>query len=159
MNKETGEALEKAVENEEYIKPDCSHKRLIVECGHTNVTASTTEAIDDWKSRQITKALYHERDIVDEDFFELIYWKGIRYVMNTRFNNSIATFYTKHVIGCCGVRRHLHHIDDTIINVCPCCKEPDKTTSRILLCKDEDKNTLYKKSVHGSMAWMAKEDT
>ena len=47
MDKEAGEALEKAVENEEYIKHDFPHKRLRMECGHTKVTASATEAIDD----------------------------------------------------------------------------------------------------------------
>ena len=94
----------------------------------------------DWKSRQTAKALYHEREIMNEDSFDLIYWKGIRYVMKARFNNSFATFYTKHVIGCCGVRHHLHNIDENVINVCPCCKEPDETTSHILLCKDEGQN-------------------
>ena len=62
MDKEAGEVLEKAVENEEYIKPDFPHKRLRMECGHAKVTASATEAIYDWKSRQTAKALYHERE-------------------------------------------------------------------------------------------------
>ena len=117
MDKEAGEALEKAVENEEYIKKDFPYKRLIMECRHAKVAASATESIYDWKSRQTAKALYHERNIVDKDSFDLINWKGIRYVMNTRFNKSFATFYTKHVIRCCGVRRHLHHIDERMINV------------------------------------------
>ena len=105
------------------------------------------------------KALYHEREIVNKDSFDLPYWKGIRYVMKARFNKSFATFYTKHVIGCCGVQHHLHNIDENVINVCPCCKEPDETTSHILLCKDEDRTTLFKKSVRGLMTWMVKEDT
>ena len=130
-----------------------------MECGRVKVTASATEIIYDWKSTQTAKALYHEREIVDEDSFDLIYWKGIRYVMKTRFNNSFATFYTKHVIGCCGVRHHLHNIDENIINVCPCCEEPDDTTSHILLCKDKDRTTLYNKSVRGLMTWIVKEDT
>ena len=117
MDKKAGEALEKAAENKEYIKHDFPHKRLKMECGHAKDTASAKEAIYDWKSRQTAKALYHERNIVDEDSFDLICWNGIRYVMNTRFNKSFATFYTKHVIGCCGVRRHLHHIDERMINV------------------------------------------
>ena len=146
-DKEAGEALEKTVDNNEYTKPDFPHERLRMECGHTKVTASATEAINDWKSRQTAKALYHKRSIVDEDSFELIYWKGIRYMMNTRFDNLFATFYTKHVIGCCGVRRHLHHIDDTIINVFPSCEEPNDTTSHILLRKVKDKNKLVEKSV------------
>ena len=152
MDKEVEEALENTVENDEYTKPDFPHERLRMECGHTKVTASAMEAIYDWESRQTAKALYHERDIVDEDSFELMYWKRIRYAMNTRFNNSFATFYTKDVIGCCGMRRHLHHINDSIIKICPCCKEPGKTTSHILLCKDEDRTTLFKKLVRGSMA-------
>ena len=130
-----------------------------MECGRAKVTASATEAIYDWKSRQTAKALYHEREIVDEDSFDLIYWKGIRYVMKTRFNNSFATFYTKHVIGCCGVRHHLHNIDENVINVCPCCEELDETTSHILLRKDEDRTTLFGKLVQGLMTWMVKEDT
>ena len=79
--------------------------------------------------------------------------------MKTRFNNSFATFYTKHVIGCCGVRHHLHNIDENVINVCPCCEEPDETTSHILLCEDKDRTTLYKKSVQGLMNWMVKQGT
>ena len=45
------EALEKAVENDEYIKPDIPHKHLQKECGQAKVTASAAEAIYDWKSR------------------------------------------------------------------------------------------------------------
>ena len=47
MDKEAREALEKAVENEEYNKPDFPHKRLRMECRHAKVTASATEAIYD----------------------------------------------------------------------------------------------------------------
>ena len=47
MDKEAGEALEKAVENEECIKKDFPHKRLRMEYGHAKVTASATEAIYD----------------------------------------------------------------------------------------------------------------
>ena len=57
------------------------------------------------------------------------------------------------------MRRYLHHIDNSIANVCPCCEEPDETTSHILLFKGEDRTTLFKKSVRGSMVWMVKEDT
>ena len=54
MDKEAGEALEKAVKNNEYIKPDFPHKRLRMECVYTKVTASATEAIYDWNSTQTT---------------------------------------------------------------------------------------------------------
>ena len=80
MDKQAGEALEKAVENKEYTKNDFPLERLRMECGHAKVTASATEAIYDWESRQTAKALYRERDLVDEDSFDLIYWKDIRYV-------------------------------------------------------------------------------
>ena len=63
------------------------------------------------------------------------------------------------MIECCGVRRHLHNIDENVINVCPCCEEPDETTSHILLCEDKDRTTLFKKSVRGLMNWMVKEGT
>ena len=79
--------------------------------------------------------------------------------MNTRFKGSFATFYIKHVIGCWGVRGHLHHIDDTIPNACPCCNEPDETTFHILLCKDKHGTKLFKKSIQGLMIWIMKEDT
>ena len=65
-----------------------------MECKHAKVTASATEEIYDLKIRKTAKALYRERDIVDEDYFDLMYWKGIRYVMNTIFNNSFAIFIT-----------------------------------------------------------------
>ena len=79
--------------------------------------------------------------------------------MNTRFNNSFVTFYTKHVIGYFNVRHHLHNIDATIPNVCPCCNDLDKTTSYTLLGDNKDRTTNYKKSVEGLMAWMMKEGT
>ena len=53
----------------------------------------------------------------------------------------------------------LPNIDENFINVCPCCEKLDETTSRILLCKDEDRITLFEKSVRGLMTWMVKEDT
>ena len=50
-DKDAGEALEKAVENKEYITHDFPHERLRMECGRKKIMASATEAICEWKSR------------------------------------------------------------------------------------------------------------
>ena len=89
---------------------------------------------------------------MDEESFDLIYWEGTKYVMDTRLNIYFATFYTNHVIGFFSVRYHLHIIDASIPNVCPCCNCPDKTTFHILLCNDKDRTKLYSKSVLGIMS-------
>ena len=99
MDTEAGEALDKAVENDEYIKTLLLHELLVMECGERRVTASATEVMYEWKSRQTAKLLYHKKGIVNEVHFDPIYWDGIKNVMITRFNNSFTTFYTKHVIG------------------------------------------------------------
>lgn len=82
---------------------------------------------------------------MDEETFNLVYWEGIKNVMDTHFNNSFAKFYTKHVIRYCSVRHHLHNKDTSIPNICPCCICPDKTTSCILLCNGKGRPALYVK--------------
>lgn len=74
--------------------------------------------------------------------------------MNSRFTDSFATFYSKHLIRCCGVRHHLHNIDNSVKNVCPCCGCEDKTTAHLLLCPNKDRTRLYQKSVSKFVSWM-----
>lgn len=46
MDTKAGKKLEKAVENDEYIKTSFPHERLLVmKCGERRVTVSATEAI------------------------------------------------------------------------------------------------------------------
>ena len=140
MDKEAEKALEKVAENKEYIKMSFLHKSMKMEYGEERVAVSVIEAIYEWKSRQTANLLYHEKIILDNTHFDLIYWEGIKNVMNTHFNSFFAIFYTKHAVGCCSVRHHLHNIDASIPNVCPCCNCPDKSTSCVLLCNDKDRN-------------------
>ena len=102
---------------------------------------------------------YDERGIVSAENFDLIYWKGVGTVTKSHFNNSFSNFYSKHTIGCCGVRHHLHNIDNSVENVCPCCGCEDETTSHIVLCPDENRTKMYKKSVSNLISWMNDADT
>ena len=155
MDKKATAILVKVVtEDTGYIKTSFPFERVIMFCGNQRVTASATDAIYEWTSRQTAKALYDERDIVPAEYFELVYWKGMENVMNSRFTESFATFYSKHLIRCCGVRHHLHNIDNSVENICPCCGCEDETTAHLLLCPNKDRTTLYKKSVSKFVSWM-----
>ena len=99
--------------------------------------------------------LFEEKNIISKELFHHIYWEGLGKVMKTRFISSFSTFYSKHMIRCCGVRHHLHKIGSSIPNVCsPCCGYPDDTTGHIVLCPDEHRTTLYNKSVLELVNWM-----
>ena len=95
----------------------------------------------------------------DSAHFDLIYWKAIGTLMTKKFTTSYATFYTKHIVGFCGVMHHRHNIDSSIPNICPCCGHPDETTDHILLCPDEGRTELYRKSVQQLVDWMKREQT
>ena len=41
------------------------------------MTASATDAIYEWISRETARALYDEKGIVPAEYFDLIYWKGL----------------------------------------------------------------------------------
>ena len=159
MDVNAGQKLIKAVEQEDYITTSFPFERVVMHCGNTRVTASPTEAIYEWTSRQTARKLYDERGIVPSEYFDLIYWDGHGAVMNTRFNTSFATFHSKHIIGCCGVRHHLHNIDNSVPNVCPCCGCEDETTAHLLLCPDKDRTALYERSVNEFIQWMRSADT
>ena len=104
MDKKATSALTKVVADDVgYITTLFPFKRVIMLCGNSRVTASATDAIYEWTSRETARALYDERNIVPAEYFDLIYWKGFGKVMTTRFNSSFATFYSKHLIRCCGV--------------------------------------------------------
>ena len=104
-------------------------------------------------------ALFEEKNIVTKDLFYNIYWEGFGKVMTKRFNSSFATFYSKHMIRCCGVRHHLHYIDPSIPDECPCCGSPGETTAHIALCPDKDRTTLYHRSVSDLIEWMTAVET
>ena len=63
INKEAEEAFEKVVENYEYIKPSFPHKRLVMKYGQAKVTASTTEAIYDWKKKDGRFPFFQEMNV------------------------------------------------------------------------------------------------
>ena len=79
--------------------------------------------------------------------------------MTKKFTTSYATFYTKHIVGFCGVMHHRHKIDSSIPNICPCYGRPDETTEHILLCPDKGRTELYRKSVQQLVDWMKREQT
>ena len=103
--------------------------------------------------------LYDEKDIVSAEYFDLIYWKGFGGVTTSCFTSSFSTFYSKHLIRCCGVQHHLHYIDNYVLNVCLCCGCEDETTVHIVLCPDKDHSKQYKKSVSNLISWMNNADT
>ena len=159
-DKKATSALTKVVADDSgYITTLFPFERVIMLCGNTRVTASATDAIYEWTSRETARALYDEKGIVPAEYFDLIYWKGLEKTMTTRFNTSFASFYTKHIIQCCGVRHHLHNIDSSVPNVCPCCGCEDETTAHLLLCPDKDRTIMYKKSVSKFISWMKTADT
>ena len=139
-DKKASARLVKVVADDEgYINTSFPFERVLMSCGNQRVTASATDAIYEWTSRQTAKALYDKKGIVSSEHFDLIYWKGMGKVMNSCFNSSFATFYTKHLIRCCGVRHHLHYLDNSVPNTCPCCGCEDETTAHILVCPDKDR--------------------
>ena len=137
MDIKAGETLVDAVRDGDYITTFFPHERITMKCGDKRVTASATEAIYDWEGQQTAMALFEEKNIVSKDLFYNIYWEGFGKVMTKRFNSSFATFYSKHMIRCCGVRHHLHYIDPSIPDECPCCGSPGETTAHIALCPDK----------------------
>ena len=99
MDKKATAILTKVVaEDAGYITTSFPFERVLMICGNQRVTASATDAIYEWMSRQTAKALYDKKGIVPAEYFDLIYWKGMGNVMNSRFTSSFATFYSKHLI-------------------------------------------------------------
>ena len=76
MDVNAGQKLIKAVEQEDYITTLFPFKRVVMYYRNTRVTASATEAIYEWTSRQTARKLYNERGIVPCEHFDLIYWDG-----------------------------------------------------------------------------------
>ena len=153
-------ALKNAVENDEFVQSEWPFMRVVMHCGKELITGSPTKAIYDWHGRKMVKDVYPKMKILrDSSHFELIYWKGIGSLMTKKFTTSYATFYTKHIVGFCGVMHHRHNIDSSIPNICPCCGCPDETTEHILLCPDDGRSKLYWMSVQQLVDWMRKEQT
>ena len=101
MDKKATSALTKVVADDSgYITTLFPFERVIMLCGNSRVTASATDAIYEWTSRETASALYDEKGIVPAEYFDLIYWKGLEKTMTTRFNSSFASFYSKHIIQC-----------------------------------------------------------
>ena len=154
MDEQAVDALVTAVRDDDFITTQFPHERITMQCGEERVTASPTEAIYDWNGQRTAMELFEEKDIISKELFHHIYWEGLGKVMKTQFNSSFSTFYSKHMIRCCGVCHHLHEIDPSIPNVCPCCESPDETTGHIILCPNKDRTTLYNKSVQELVKWM-----
>ena len=160
MDDEADSALKNAVKEDEFIRSEWPFMRVVMRCGKELITSSPTEAIYDWHGRKMVKEAYPKMKILREaSHFDLIYWKGIGTLMKKKFTRPYATFYTKHIVGFCGVMHHRHNIDKSIPNICPCCGCPDETTEHILLCLDDGRTELYRKSVKQLVDWMRREKT
>ena len=86
MDKKATLALTKVVaEDEGYITTSFPFERVIMLCGDQQVTASDTDVIYEWTSRQTAKTLYDKKGIVPAEYFDLIYWTGLGNVMKSRF--------------------------------------------------------------------------
>ena len=124
------------------------------------IPSPPTEAIYDCHGRKMVKEVYPRMKILRiSAHFDLIYWDGIGTLITKKFTTSYVTFYTKHIVGFCGVMHHRHNIESNIPNICPCCGRTDETTDHILLCQDKGRTKLYRKSVKQLVDWMKKQQT
>ena len=98
MDKKATTVLTKVVANNSgYITTSFPFERVIMLCGNKRVTASATDAIYEWTSRETAKALYDKKGIVPAEYFDLIYWKGMGNVMKSCFNSFRANWVLRAV--------------------------------------------------------------
>ena len=117
------------------------------------ITASIKAALyTNWGQRQ-ARTQFHKRGIVDMVDFNLVFWDGLRWALQT-CPKSFQQWVTKHVSHFCGTNRQLSRTDSTVKNICICCNKPDESTSHITRCHNKGRVQMFNQTTQDLLDWM-----
>ena len=152
------QALFSAVESNSYISTPFPFEYFRCFTGFGKISGPPTVAIYDWHGYNTAKQLFHERDIVSREHFDLIYWDGMPKAVK-EFPVMFKTWITKHVSHFCGTNRHLSRLDPSVQNICPSCGQPNESPSHITRCPDPGRVACLKTNVDRLCEWMDENET
>jgi hypothetical protein len=117
------------------------------------ITASIKAALYTKWGKHQARTLFHKRGIVDTKDFNLVFWDGLRWALQT-CPKSFQRWVTKHVSHFCGTNRQLSKMDSTVKNICMCCNKSDESTSHITRCRNKGRVQMFNQSTQDLLDWM-----
>ncbi len=101
----------------------------------------------------MAQVLYDRQWVVSKENFPFLYWEGVEHVLKS-FPEMFRVWVTKHVSHFKGTNQQLSRIDKLVLNVCPCCKCHDESTSHITQCCISGCACALKDSVGQLVQWL-----
>ena len=88
------------------------------------------------------------------DSFEGIDWRNIYYVLHHEVPRLFQLFACKQVHGVAGTNSFVHRYDKSRDPHCPSCTICKETTSHILVCKERNRQDLFRQSTENIRRWL-----
>ena len=142
-----------AVDCDRFIEPHFPFEQMRVVVDGEKVTGPVRAAVELSWGTKAARELYHEKDILHRDDFDLVDWDGVSRAL-PRFPKMFQVFVTKQTSKFCGTNRQLSRIDPTVQNVCPSCGQRDESSKHITRCADEGRVECWTRSVREIARWI-----
>ena len=130
--------------------------RIIV--GGRKVTGNQKNTLQQQIYREEVAKKLDEKGTLAYEHFSLVNWEAMDQAMTAR-SPSFCAWVTKHVTGQCGVGRKMKEWKFWEKDNCPCCEEPDETTTHFPFCLHPDVQAAYLHQVEDFKAWMDEAQT
>ncbi len=117
------------------------------------VTSSIKATLYTSWGRQQAKVHFHNRKIIKEEHFNLVFWDGLKGTLQT-YSKPLQLWITKHVSHFCGTNRQLSKMDTTIKNICMCCKKSNEDTAHITRCRNTGRALMFHQTTEELLNWM-----
>ena len=110
------------------------------------------------KGSKVMCELSHDRWIVSQYYFNLVYWDGMEAVL-LRFSEMFCMWVMNYVSYFCGKNCQFSRINKVTKNMCPSCGCSNKLPGHITCCQDPGWSKMFHASANTVVEWLRKQRT
>ena len=126
--------------------------------GGKKVTGNPKNSLNQHMYREAIACEMDRKGTLEYTAFPLVNWEAMDLALQAR-SPSFCAWVTKHVSGQCAVGRKMKLWGFWTEDTCPCCGQPDETTTHFPFCTNPQIQEAYGKQVDSFISWMAEADT
>ncbi len=147
-------AFQSAISGSNIISGNYPLKLISVLTSGMRVMGLPCLALEKHRGYKIARDLYSNKQIVHETNFHLIWWEGIKAVMDD-YPRMYQVWITKHVLEFCGTNMQIYYRHKGAHNPkCGCCNIEDEYTTHINRCLDPGRTEMFCTLVQDLTKWM-----
>jgi hypothetical protein len=136
-------ALQSAISGGNIISGNYPLEPISILTSGTRVTGSPHLALEKHWAYKIAQSLYSNNQIIHETHFHLVWWEGIKAVMDD-YPRMYQVWITKHVSEFCGTNVQMYYRHNSAHNPkCGCCNVEDEHTIHVNKCLDPGCSKMF----------------